>query len=300
MSAHGRDNNHKPSFRFNKKLHLPIILLAILSASLWAVGSFAAGIAAAEDEKNRALTITPTPGPSPTIVFTPTPTPTIEPTPSPTITGDSTPIGNPGNIPNVITNGSRNRLEIALTFDDGPHPQYTPQVLQILKRYNIKATFFCLGQMIQENPDLVRQEHQAGHVVASHSWSHPDLTTLSMDQLQKELKNTSDLIYNTIGERPTLVRPPYGSYNNNVVQVANSLSEKIIIWDVDTNDWQRKGVDSIVNTAFQEAGKGSIILMHDAGGERSQTIAALPRIIEGLKARGYSFVTVPELLSHMG
>ncbi|GHO53808.1 polysaccharide deacetylase family protein [Ktedonobacter robiniae] len=218
-------------------------------------------------------------------------------TPTPTPIKDETKPIPPAVKASVFSQGSDAVNEIALTFDDGPSAAYTAQVLDILQKYGVKATFFCIGQQVQATPDLVNQELQNGNVVGNHTWSHPDLTTLSAQDIYTQLHMTSDAIKSATGTSPVLFRPPYGAINDTVKQQANALHMTPVLWSIDTEDWQMPGVDAIVNTALNNAGNGSIILMHDGGGDRSQTIAALPRIITGLQQRGFKLVTVPELMA---
>ncbi len=196
----------------------------------------------------------------------------------------------------VISQGNDKRHEIALTFDDGPYPYYTAQILTILQRYQVHATFFCVGKNVQNYPVLVQQEYAAGNAVENHTWDHADLTRLSRLGIQREINNTSSIIQNTIGVAPILLRPPYGAINISVRAQIVQLHLVPVLWSVDTKDWQRPGTAAIINTALTRSTNGSIILMHDGGGNRAQTVAALPGIIESLRLRGYDFVTVPQLI----
>ncbi|MBO0789875.1 MAG: polysaccharide deacetylase family protein [Ktedonobacteraceae bacterium] len=189
--------------------------------------------------------------------------------------------------------GERAAATVALTFDDGPQATFTPQVLQILQRYRVPATFFCIGRQVQQDAALVRQTHQEGDVIGDHSWSHPNLTTLSPAAIRWQLRTTSVVIQQATGVAPTLFRPPYGATNATVRNIASQLGLTQIMWTLDTRDWQRPGVASIVNAALG-AHNGSIILMHDGGGDRSQTVQALPRIIDGLRQRGFTFIAPAE------
>lgn len=192
--------------------------------------------------------------------------------------------------------GNTSLSEIALTFDDGPNPPYTSQVLSILQRYGIKATFFCMGKHVQQYPDLVKQEYLRGNLVENHTWSHPYMPDLSEASLTWQLSTTSNIIEHVTGERPTLFRPPYGAFNASVLKVANTFGLSTFIWNVDPEDWSMPGTDTIISRVLNRIGNGSIVLMHDGGGDRSQTIAALPTIIEWLQQHGYSFVTLKQLV----
>lgn len=187
-------------------------------------------------------------------------------------------------------------LVIALTFDDGPSPVYTPQVLSILQRYKVHATFFCIGEWVQLYPGLVQETFRTGNVIGDHSWSHPDLTRLSPYTVRWQLSSASAAIQYAIGSTPVLFRPPYGATDAAVMSVASQLGLLQILWTVDPRDWSRPGVDAIVNIVLSHATNRSIILMHDGGGDRSETVLALPLIISALQQRGFTFVTVPQLL----
>ncbi len=198
----------------------------------------------------------------------------------------------------VVAQGSSTLPEVALTFDDGPS-MYTPQVLNILQENSVHATFFCVGEWVQYYPNYVQQEYSAGNVVANHTWNHPDLTTLSSVDVQTQISRTSTLIQQTIGVQPTLFRPPYGAINDSVKAQAAQMNLTPILWSIDTEDWTRPGSDAIVNAVLSQVGNGDVILMHDGGGDRSQTVAALPRIILGLQQRGLKLVTMPQLIQDM-
>ncbi len=198
-----------------------------------------------------------------------------------------------------ISHGNPGLPEIALTFDDGPSAGYTTQVLSVLRKYGVRATFFMLGQWVQRYPDLARAVLADGHAIGDHSWSHPDLTTLSTSAIQQQLGNTAHVIKQTVGTAPALFRPPYGAYNSRVLSVAGSLQLSTILWDIDPRDWSRPGTSVIVNRVLSHLHNGAIILMHDGGGDRSQTLQALPTIIQQARARGYRFVTVPLLLAQL-
>jgi len=181
---------------------------------------------------------------------------------------------------------------IALTFDDGPSPVFTPQVLHVLRQYRIRATFFCIGQQVQRYPYLLQQMYQAGEVIGNHTWSHPNLTELPSAAIQQQLRSTSLIIQRTIGVSPKIFRPPYGATNARVQGIAAQLGLQQIMWTIDTRDWQQPGVRAIVNAVLTNARNGSIVLMHDGGGNRSQTVQALPQIIIGLQQRGFTYVVV--------
>lgn len=195
--------------------------------------------------------------------------------------------------------GNAHISEIALTFDDGPNPIYTPQVLTILRTYKVKATFFDVGYLVKDFPNIVRQEFLQGDSIGNHSWSHPELTRLSAAGILSQLVSTSNAIQSITGVRPTIFRPPYGTFNRTVVAQAIQQNLTTILWDNEGRDWATPGTGVIVQRILNLAHNGSIILMHDGGGFRSQTIAALPIIITALRQRGFTFVTIPQLLQDM-
>jgi peptidoglycan/xylan/chitin deacetylase (PgdA/CDA1 family) len=197
----------------------------------------------------------------------------------------------------IFSQGSSSLKEIALTFDDGPNPLYTPQVLSILQRYNVPGTFFCIGRQVVAYPALEQRVAQAGEEIGDHTWNHPDLTKMSSSAIRAQINDTATAILWATGSRPDLFRAPYGAMNNIVLIQAAQLGFVTVAWSVDTQDWQRRGVESIVRVALNNATNGSIILMHDGGGDRSQTVQALPQIITALHARGYTLVTVSQLLT---
>ncbi len=195
--------------------------------------------------------------------------------------------------------GNTHLPEIALTFDDGPNPAYTPQVLAVLQAYNIKATFFDVGYLVKEYPTIVRQEFLQGHSIGNHSWSHPQLTRLSATDILSQLVSTSDAIQSVTGSRPTIFRPPYGSFNRFVFAQALQQNLSTILWNNEARDWATPGVNVIARRILNLARYGGIILLHDGGGFRAQTAAALPIIITTLQQRGFTFVTIPQLLHDM-
>ena len=195
----------------------------------------------------------------------------------------------------IFSQGSPQLPEIAFTFDDGPNPTYTPQVLHALEHYGVHATFFTIGLQVQRFPALVQEEVGDGDGVGNHTWDHPDLTTLPPEAVYIELSHTSLLVTQTTGIRPTLFRPPYGAITPEVHLLAAQLGMTSTLWSIDTQDWQRPGTQTIVNRVLSHVTNGSIILMHDGGGNRSQTVAALATIIPALQARGFQLVTVAQL-----
>lgn len=192
-----------------------------------------------------------------------------------------------------VTHGPRNRKVVALTFDDGPAPLTGP-ILDVLRRERAPATFFLIGQQVAGGSALVKRMLAEGHMVAGHSWNHANLSSGGL-LASGQISSTATAIQRATGFRPCLFRAPYGAVSGALIGTARGLGETTIQWDVDTNDWQLPGAGTIAARALR-ATSGSIVLMHDGGGPRAQTLAALPGIIRGLRARGYGFVTVTELL----
>ena len=244
-------------------------------------------------------TLMPTHTLAPTYTSTPTPTP-LSPTPSPTSTPAPTPTPDPTLPPGVLGfplySGNQHLPEIALTFDDGPNPPYTAQILAILQQYNVRATFFVIGSEAAAHPNLVWQESQQGYLVENHTWSHPDLVTLSPTEIRAQLQSASNEIEADTNQTLTLMRPPGGSFNSEVQSIAASLGLSTILWNVDPRDWSRPGTGKIIQTVLDTTRNGSIILLHDGGGDRSETVAALPTIITSLEQRGFRFVSLARLI----
>lgn len=196
--------------------------------------------------------------------------------------------------PSFRISGPGHRKVVALTFDDGPGP-YTPEVLAILARERVHATFFLVGQQVGPFADLVRREFAAGHVLADHSWNHANLGG-GGPGARGQIRSTARAIRNATGFTPCLFRPPYGAVGGQLIADARDQGMNTINWNVDPRDWSRPGTGAIYSRIIGQTRRESIILMHDAGGPRSQTVAALPKVIHELRRRGYGFVTLPELL----
>jgi peptidoglycan/xylan/chitin deacetylase (PgdA/CDA1 family) len=194
--------------------------------------------------------------------------------------------------------GERDRPVVALTFDDGPHPPYTGQVLDVLERYGVPATFFCVGLNACELPDEISRISAAGHTVANHTWSHAYLPDLGRDRLHEQVGRTTQTLERAAGHPVALFRPPYGSRTPEVVGWLGEEKVTTVLWDVEAADWALPGADVIAHRVLDQVQPGSVILLHDGGGDRSQTAAALPTIIEGVQARGLRFVLVEELDPH--
>ncbi|MGO9751817.1 MAG: polysaccharide deacetylase family protein [Solirubrobacteraceae bacterium] len=194
-----------------------------------------------------------------------------------------------------INAGGSERREIALTFDDGPGP-YTPRLLDQLQRLHVPATFFEIGFMFQWFHASATRELQLGDVIGDHTETHPMMALLSQSAQQSEILTQTQWVQKYGGPFPRLWRPPYGSYDSTTLAVLQQLHMLMVLWTVDTDDYLRPGVAAIVHSALTGARPGAIILMHDAGGDRTETIDALPLIVQGLRKRGYQLVTIPQLI----
>ena len=190
--------------------------------------------------------------------------------------------------------GSSDRLHVALTFDDGPHPRYTPRILDILREEKIAATFNMVGSMVQKYPETDRRVARAGHEIGCHSFSHPDLRRLSRTAVEDQIISASELIERVTGQRPLLFRPPGGFIASPVREVCKEAGLAILLWSVDPRDWTRDAtVQSIRSITLEQVRPGAIICLHDT---KSGTVRALPGLIADLRAHGYEFVPASRIL----
>ena len=181
------------------------------------------------------------------------------------------------------------KMLVALTFDDGPSPSTTPALLDILSKKNTLATFFMLGSMAENNPDIVKRIEREGHEIANHTMYHQNLVWLSPEEIQSDINASKAVFSNIIKRTPALTRPPYGNYNDVVSSIANT---PLILWSVDTLDWQNRNPETILNITLNQVHDGAIILLHDI---HPTSVEAVPAIIDALRERGYEFTTVSEL-----
>lgn len=184
---------------------------------------------------------------------------------------------------------------IAITFDDGPSAVLTPRLLDILKQRNIKATFFVLGQLVQEHPEIIQRAVAEGHEIGNHSWDHKALNKMGEGGLQHELADTSAVISKASGNPVTLMRPPYGATNPRLNKaIEKEYGMKVVLWSVDPLDWKDRKAALVEQRILKETQPGAIILSHDI---HPSTIEAMPATLDALLAKGYRFVTVSELLA---
>ena len=192
-----------------------------------------------------------------------------------------------------LMHGDLTKKQIAITFDDGPHPKYTPKLLSILKANHVKATFFLVGMLAEKYPKLVRAESRAGHSIGDHTYHHVNLTQIPSAYVATEIDACGDVLKKITGRRTHLFRPPGGDYNDQVAEVASALNYKIILWTDDPGDYSSPGEAVIMNRIMDKVTNGGIILIHDG---IQQTIDILPKVISNLRKKGYEFVTIDEML----
>lgn len=203
----------------------------------------------------------------------------------------------------VILRGAEGQRQVALTFDDGPDETYTPQVLEVLKQEGVRATFFLVGSRVEELPGVARRIAAEGHAVGNHGFHHVRYSALSRAQIITDLGRADDALHRATGQRPRLFRPPYGALDPHSVRAITDQGYRVIMWSIDSRDWQAPGSGRIIDTVLGSSHDGAIILLHSGGGpgqDLSGTVKALPAIIQGLRDRGYEMVTVPGLLRQLG
>ena len=185
-----------------------------------------------------------------------------------------------------------NAKRIALTFDDGPHPKVTEQILNLLDKYHAKATFFMLGSRVQYYPDIAKEVLARGHEVGNHTWNHPVLTKLPIEQVAKEYSSTAGAITQAIGQGPTVFRPPYGATNDTV---NGQIPVPVVLWSIDTMDWKHRNAQQLLTNVQNNLHNNAIVLMHDI---HQSTADGLDAVLAYLQAQGYEFVTVSEIMKY--
>ena len=194
-----------------------------------------------------------------------------------------------------ISSGSRSQKLLALTFDDGPNPAHTPRLLDMLRRRNVKATFYVIGERAANHPDIIRRIVAEGHEVGNHTWTHPNLKKLSDDAVRRELDKTRDAIVSACGVQPRTMRPPYGAmFKKQREWVYREYGYPTVLWDVDPLDWKKPGSSVVAQRLISGARNGSILLVHDLHGS---SVDAMPQTIDTLLRQGYQFVTVSQLIA---
>lgn len=180
--------------------------------------------------------------------------------------------------------------KVALTFDDGPDPEYTPELLKGLKERNVRVTFFVLGEQAKEYPDLIRAMAQDGHMIGCHGYDHTDLRAIPFEEACEQMEDTADVVKRVSGQRPQVMRPPFG-WSPQGLEEAVEMTE--VLWTVDTTDWSLQNTDRIIEQTLDQIEDGSIVLMHDA---YKESVDAALLLTDELKKRGFELVTVEELI----
>ncbi|MFC5049395.1 polysaccharide deacetylase family protein [Rubritalea spongiae] len=198
----------------------------------------------------------------------------------------------------TITHGSRSQKYIALTFDDGPHPVNTPRLLDILRRRNVKATFYVIGNLVDRYPHIVKRIVDEGHEIGNHTWTHPNLKNLGDSNVRSELDRTRDAIVKACGVQPLTMRPPYGSLSSAQRNwIYRDYGYPTIMWDVDPLDWKKPGSGVVASRLINGTRNGSILLVHDL---HAGSVSAMPQTVDTLLRKGYQFVTVSQLIAAQG
>ncbi|MEK8130961.1 polysaccharide deacetylase family protein [Paenibacillus filicis] len=199
----------------------------------------------------------------------------------------------------VVWNVQTDQKLIALTFDDGPNPVYTPQILDLLHAYEAKGTFFVLGKRVQMYPAIAIREVNDGHEIANHTFDHHYLKNYPPDRLVNEIRQTQEVIFDITEQMPHVFRPPGGFYNDQLLDSMKEDKLTVVMWSwyQDTKDWRKPGTSKIVQQVLSNVHNGDIVLFHDLEGDCTQTVEALKIILPELKARGYQFVTVSDLIA---
>jgi peptidoglycan-N-acetylglucosamine deacetylase len=204
----------------------------------------------------------------------------------------------------TFASGSAGSKQIALTYDDGPNDPHTLKLLDVLAKDNVRATFFLIGRYVQQRPDIVRDVVKAGHAIGNHTFSHPALALTGAVQTRIQLEECQRAIQDATGETASLFRPPFGARRPHTLRIARSLGLETVMWNVTSWDWKMPPAAKIVETCNRHIGGGAVVLMHDGshfgfGADRWQTVVATHLLIETWRAKGFEFVTVPEMMGTM-
>lgn len=194
----------------------------------------------------------------------------------------------------------RSRL-LALTFDDGPNDPWTPRLLEVLDRHQVKVTFFLIGKFVKQRPDIAQAVVEAGHAIGIHTWDHPNLIFCSSAEVRRQLQQTHQAILDATGIEPNLFRPPFGGRRPASLRVARSLGLQTVMWNVTCRDWTSRSTDEIVALAERQIHGGNVILLHDGefhriGVDRSRSVEAADRILTRYRGEGFQFITIPEMM----
>ena len=198
--------------------------------------------------------------------------------------------------PTIVTRSDkRPEKVVALTFDDGPHPPFTSQVVAILRDMYASATFFMIGEKAENHPDIVSEVHTGGFQIGNHSYTHAGLDQLTEEQIVQELDKGRNAVFPITQTEPSWLRPPYGAMSPLLDTIAGQKNYRLVRWNIDSRDWEAAGPEQIINTIAGAVEPDSIILLHDGGGNRTNTVLALPGIIQALRNENYAFVTLDQL-----
>jgi peptidoglycan/xylan/chitin deacetylase (PgdA/CDA1 family) len=192
--------------------------------------------------------------------------------------------------------------KLALTYDDGPNDPHTLRLLEVLARHNVRATFFLIGRYVTKRPDIAREIANAGHAIANHTFSHPNLIFASSRETKSELQQCQQALDDAVGQHSRLFRPPFGGRRPGTLRIARSLGLQPIMWRVSGYDWKGRPAEYIERKVHAQVRGGDVILLHDGGhsafgADRSQTVIATDRLIAQYNSQGYEFVTIPEMMS---
>ncbi len=203
--------------------------------------------------------------------------------------------------PTFVGLGPGSRL-LALTYDDGPNDPYTLRMLEVLERHGVKATFFLIGQYVQQKPEIARAVVDAGHAIGSHTWSHPNLIFAPEAELQRQLEQTQQAIIDATGVETKIFRPPFGARRPATLRTVRAFGLQTVMWNVTCYDWKAKSAGEIVAHAERQIRGGDVILLHDGshvrmGADRSRTVEASDRILSRYRGEGFEFVTIPEMMT---
>lgn len=274
-ARHGHQNQEKQTDRLIRWMQGKMLLLgALFACSLFAAGALADTYAARAER------------PPETSAGTAVTDAMSEPSTEPPTEPPTEPI--------LRAAAAEGKKLVALTFDDGPHPAHTSALLDFLREQGVPATFFVLGCNAQDNPEIVQRAAREGHQVASHTFHHWDLTALSPQRLREELESCAALLELLTGNRPTVTRPPYGSHNQAVRAAADT---PLVLWSVDPRDWCDRDADIVFRRVMDQVSDGGIVLLHDL---YATSVEAAKRVVPALRAQGYVFVTVDQLLAARG
>jgi len=193
--------------------------------------------------------------------------------------------------------------KLALTYDDGPNDPHTLRLLEVLARHRVRATFFLIGRYAKQRPELAREIAEAGHAIGNHTFSHPNLIFASNSQTRAELQQCEQAVYDAVGQRPRLFRPPFGGRRPGTLRLARSLGLTTVMWGVTGWDWRDRPAEYVEQKIRKQICGGDVILLHDGshlapGADRSATVRATDRLIARYKAERYEFVTIPEMMEH--